>query len=517
MRFRFSGYQFGFLLSVLLFLSSFIQILSAGRDATFFLTDPDVAYTANGLSYLIDGRTYYTAHPGVQTAQLIALGNLPLKLYQGVFEPTISFKDWVFLNFDLVLAYNRIFQSMILGAGLFIFLASIFYLTHSYLWILFTWLALLAYSHLPTFGVTVINENTSFLILSLWAGAFALYQQTKKESWLFWLSVIAGISISNKFTNVSLCLVTLILAFTSRPNIRASFLRALTHSIIIAISFIAGFWPLKQMFGSVWNWAISLVTHSGMYGSGELEVFNAGKLWQTFMELLAANLTAFFVIAVNIVLISFSLIISKQERLRKAGLLLGLLVVIGYFSKFPMMRYQMTNYLLFILFGAAYLKNFGGFITGILKLLILVFISFHLGAAALANVKYQNNRIQDHIEITRRLETFIKGHPSQKATVWECCRSKDFGYLYADSWAGGFFKDELKKFTPNLFTFENSSFENVWQNHDPQPTFGLCWDHLYIQNTILPQFLQKYPDRNFEIIPIKDTENTLVISHHCTE
>ncbi|MBX9769450.1 MAG: hypothetical protein K2X47_19395, partial [Bdellovibrionales bacterium] len=205
----------GFLIAVLSLLALGLTVfpfVSAGIEAIHFTQDPDMAYLGNGLNFIQTRRIHFILHPGVPTQVLIAAINLPFFLYSKVVG--VGFEEWIYQNFDSILYYNRVIQSLILSMSIGLWLVALWKMTKSASALLLAWCFLFVYRELPTYGMAIMNENTGFLILSIWLLVLVnIVNEASHSRKLssFFLIAISAVGFSNKFTNIFMPMISFLL------------------------------------------------------------------------------------------------------------------------------------------------------------------------------------------------------------------------------------------------------------------------------------------------------------------
>ncbi len=176
-----------------------------------------------------------------------------------------------------------------------------------------------------SFAVTPIVSNVSpepFLISSI--NLFNLFflklyfAQTPKDQWKasVFLAIVCGFGLAIKLVFLPLCLAgLLIVSWRIKPIFIA----------ISLLSFVVWTIPIIAQYPKLFDWIISLITHSGHYGLGQQEMINWTEFWS---HLTAIVLHFKFLIFFTFGIFSWCLIrIKNQWKNRNVQMLLTLCLV----------------------------------------------------------------------------------------------------------------------------------------------------------------------------------------------
>src|SRR3989344_765481 len=495
-----------FLLAFLTSAAFIFPVISAGTKGTFYTIDPDISYLSNALSYIKTRQIHYIDHPGTPTIIIFALMMTPLRLYMK-FIAHSPFILWSLNNLDLVFFITRVFQSLVMGVSLGIFLLGMLRFFRSKSVIIFAWLSLLGFSAFPFLSSSISPETLSFFIIAVWLNIFVSFLNT--NSWFFLpaMSTISGIAIANKFSNLFLGLISICLPLAiSRISIKSRLSSCLIQTLLVALGFIAGTWPIKGSYPQLLNWVKLLANSSEIHGGGIPVFFDLSTYLNSISSLYYRDPWLMALIVISVVALLLLHRINPQILILTVGSLLGAAV----FAKYPLSHYQFAHYFLLI-FAVCHFLIFLPRIAKVLLLVILILI-------AVKNVDYYYRYISTMIRQTQNLENYVANHPTKFPTLWEWGRSKDFALLWATSpaWHGKTFLSE--KIITNSPYLEMSNLKNILLPEGKEVTvFSRCWDTLYIQESSAALFVSAHPNRGLAFTTIPLTDHMAVIhSNHCS-
>lgn len=496
------------ILSLLTFIITAVVYLVFGKQGIFYALDPDIVYFTNALSWIKAHQVHYIDHPGTPAIWVLSQSFLPFRFYVKFFTQQ-SFLSWVIENFSLMFIYARLINSLILSASVYFFTRSVYLTTRSLLLTLLSWLLISSFTPFFFLGSSVSPEATSFLIITIWIHQFVSFNRSHSGLNLLALSLMSGLAIANKFSNLFLAPITLALVFQFFSNQKPERLKHIVvNSIVICSGFILGTWPIRSRYPQLLGWVGRLATSSGIHGSGTKAIFNLNSYLQSFGSFI--NLEKNLVIAlVLVIFVLFAGLISRSSHFTKQRCVLLLVSSLGFlvFAKYPLSHYQLANLsiIIFVLLSSLPRKSFIS-----LTLVLLLIPGF------VKNYSRYQHLTSSAAQKTVLLEKYIESHPPQQATVWEWGRSHDFALLWGRAWSGGVYDQELIKNAPNLLELKTGFKYINTTYHDQLPVFDVCWDQLYIQQVSAKDFIKLYPDRSLTFTAIEGTGNMGVISSdHC--
>ncbi|OGG15279.1 hypothetical protein A2875_00610 [Candidatus Gottesmanbacteria bacterium RIFCSPHIGHO2_01_FULL_46_14] len=489
--------EFWFLMvfSLLAGLVAVLPILIGGLKGTFYSIDPEVMYVGNALSYIKAHQIQYFDHPGTPSILSLAYLLWPLRIYAKLIAQT-PFVLWSLGHYDIVFFYLRLWQGIVFCLGVFLFLKAVNSITNSKLVVLLAWTVMLLFSPVLRLGSGITPETLSFLMISVWLWLLARFLKKPEVDLIPVLSLISGLAVANKFTNLFLVLASVTLAFTLKSLSTGQRLaNSLIAMIAAATGFVAGTWPIRDKYPLLFGWVIKLLTSTEIHAGGEKAIFD----WLSYKQSVLAVHHQEPWLALVVVLALLTSVFLGQLRVLVGIFTMG----VAIFAKYPLTYYQLANYLILVFLLSALFSRLNRFLMMGLILILL----FHVRSNMFNHLRSNSLAITK----TTALETFVKEHPAEKATLWEWGRAKDPAILLTTSpdWHGSMFaveKDALKRPVYELY---------------PIPTdkvFDLCWDQLYIQKVSVKSFLDKYPGQPlvYNIIPGSD-DMILVKSSHCDD
>jgi len=497
----------GFLTACLTILPVLVDDLSG----VFFNFEPDIVYVANAISYTQTHQIKYNGHPATPTIWLISQSFLPLRFY-AKFIAHVPFVRWTILNQSFLYLYERILQAIILGLATTLFLSVIKKATRSKLSVLFAWTALFTFRPFLYLGSVIASEATSFLILSVWFWIFSLFIVKQKQSYLALLSFLAGLATANKFTNLFYIVISLGLVITTTSSVKLTFRKISKGGILTSLGFIFGTWPIRHSYPSLFKWVARLATTSSLHGAGNSSLFdfpvylNSAKTL-LFKETWPAIISLIFFLFLFYKLSRRQIKIFSPLTIASISSLLGILI----FAKYPLSHYQLPNYILIIFVFCLLLKS----VKQQLILIIMVTILF-FGVKQNLTVHY--DRLSTDISGTINMEKHILQNPSKTATLWEFGSVRDYTLIHSRDWIGGVYSDELHQLRPDLLSLTTDLKYVKTTTNKLLPVFQICWDKLYIQQAVVPNFTKLYPNQPLEISLINNSQPrnmALIKSDHC--
>lgn len=497
------------LLGFLTGLITILPMLKFGPAASFYTIDPDVQYLSNSFSYIEKHQIQYDVHPGIPTIILHAWAMLPLRIYAKLVART-PFITWVLFNAEAAYYYVRIFQSIWLSLGMFVFLWSIFRFTKSTLMLITAWLGMFVYTVFPYFGSTIVPETTSFLLTAVWLMFFVKSYKSVSARSCLWLSIIAGLAVANKFSNLTLVPITALLVwYIPKMKIKKRIVGSFLSILVVVATFVVATWPIRRTYLNLWRWISVLASTTGTHGGGERAIFDLTAFLASASSLIQREWWPTVVMAVTLVLL---LIIIFRGKIRPMGqlsiLVFVTLVTTVIFAKFPLSHYQLTNYTLIVFALASLLAHSPRLITLVLMTVLIPAVSNNLN-----NYRQISSMAMDQAV---RLERYVGENPSSSGTLWEWARVKDFSFLWGRDWAHGIFDKELSRYRPGLLAITSDLEKIKVNNRELRNVFDVCWDKFYIQTATAEKFMARYASRplKYSLLPgINDI--ALIESDHC--
>ncbi len=493
-------------LTLVIWLAVFLPILISGSAGIFYSTDPDVVYVANALSYIKQGQINYIDHPGTPTIRLIATSLWPLRIYAKLARQ--PFVWWTTLHFSELYLYLRLFQSLVFATSVFVFLSAIKKQTNHLMPLLFGALALFTFSFLPYLGAAIIPETTSFLFISIWLFIFTYFCKERSPILLPVLSLVAGLTLANKFSNLFLVLGSLSLVLSLDLTRRQKIANLIFNTLVMAVGFIFGTWPIHNHYPLMFAWIVRLFTTTQIHGNGDIAIFNFDAYRLSFLTLINLERTAVLVTFAVLALFLINILKRAQKAMvALVVLLISSLLGIVVFAKYPLSHYQLANFLVIVFLGSICLEKVR------LPLQILICSTLLLLVPPVLNNYY--TQITNAIGDSRNLETYLRQNPSDKPVVWEWARVSDYAMLWTRSWGNNVNGPELKILKPNLWELKTGFKYIVLSDTDIREVSSACWDKLYIQKVSAPTFLMLYPNKSLYYQAITGTSMGVITSLHC--
>jgi hypothetical protein len=495
------------LLSLLTFAITSTPVVIGGLEGIFYALDPDIMYLGNALSWIKMHQIHYIDHPGTPAIILLSIAYAPLRALSKLYF-RVPFIHWALENHDIVFMYSRLFQSLVLSVSIYIFLKTIFGITKLNSSTLLSWLALTVFTPFFYLGSSISPETTSFLIVSVWVYIFARFLKKPSPLIVSALSLLAGVALANKFTNLALVIASPLLIFTLRKlSFKQKVYNLAINLPMTLLGFFFGTWTIRKAYPLMFRWVTRLATTSKLHGGGESTLFSWENYKNSALSILHLDTTAVIFTGISLLIL---VIITKRNTkfLSAQNIVFSTALLISFiFIKYPLSHYHLANYTIFIFLLAINLPALKRSLPLLLAVLLLP--SFY------SSVLRYNALVTSASSESRFLSQFIKNNPSKKATVWEWGRSNDMALLWGRGWSGGSYDPELSTLHPNLYQLK-SDFQEIALSHwDSKPVFEVCWDHLYIQKVSTERFLNQYKDYPFKLQPIPQTHMNFIISDHC--
>lgn len=480
-------------LSILTGLTSLMPILIVGIKGVFYSIDPEVMYVGNALSFIKIGQIQYIDHPGTPSILLVSFLLWPFRVYAKLIDH-FPFALWAFKHYSEVFLYLRIWQGVLFGLGVWIFLKAVKTITNSTIMVMFSWLLLLIYSPFLRLGLGITPETISFLLSTIWVWILAKFLNKSDIGLLPVLGIISGLAVANKFTNFFLIAASLSLpTYVIYLSRRQKFINSLIILTIALAGFILGTWTIRDKYQVLFGWVINLITSTGIHAGGTKAIFDWTNYWQSVLTV--HNQLPWLYVGVGVTTVLS--VIQGRSRILVIIFVLGVLA----FSKYPLTYYQLSNYTVLV-FLLVYL------LSRVDKAMIIIFCLFLLPLVR-STVNDYVSTTSAAMNKTRALETYVENHPPQKATLWEWGRAKEPAILLTTSpdWHGDIFEAEKRDLNLSFFELFPIPQEKV---------FDLCWDQLYIQKVSLEKFVNRYPEKLFNSISIPGNDDmVLLVSKHC--
>lgn len=493
------------ILSVVTSLLSSLPLLNYNIRGIFYALDPDVTYLGNVLSYIKHHNVYFFGHPGTPTIGLLSIILIPLRIIKD------NFFDWSFSHLDFLYLYTRLGQSILLGISLIAFLLAVYMATRSRLVVIFSWTAVLTFSFLPYLGSSIIPETTSFLIVSIWLLLFSHFNKTLDQKILFILSFIAGVATGNKLINAFLIIASAGLSFLFVNLSYKSKIKLLFFSLASSvIGFVWSTWPVRSSYYSLLTWATKLFISSDVHAQGSSTVIDPNIYWQSVQSFISTNPIPSLLILTLSSAILFA-VITKKEKVTAPMVITSLLTLgcILVFFKYTLSYYQLMPYIVVVYLLSCRLASH----KPLIFLSILICFLYGLTPSFKNYLRITSLAMKQATNLTE----FFDNHSSNSTTVWEWGASKQFVLLWGQPYGQAFSPQEIAKISPGFYQITDN-FNKLTQGGPlTHSVFDICWQHLYIQQTSVLTFFNKYPDHTFITTLISGTNPpmALVKSDHC--
>lgn len=479
---------------------SLAPLLKVGLAGSFLGVDPDAVYVGNALSYVKAHQIHYFDHPGTPSIRLLAFSFWPLRVWAKLSGQ--SFLSWAVANFSQLYFYTRLLEGLLLALGTGIFMKALYRITHSGLAMLLGWLSLLTYSSYLNAGLFIAPEGLSFFLTAAWLYLFVKFIQGRSPFTVFMLSIVAGLALANKFSNLFLLPGSLVLIFQTSITFRQKCYNFFFGLILAVATFIIATLPIINNYVSVFGWIMRLATRPGLHGAGAASAFSLSTYLDSLVLLIQQNYWIVLLVgtALLVALARMKNWLSIQNIVWSFGLL-GFLV----FAKYPVLHYQLANFVILIFLSCTIIFRERKGHAWLLLLMVL--------PIALLSVQRYLADTSKLAQAAARLDSISREYEN-KITIWEWARAKDFSLIWGRSWSGGSFDRELLVLKPKLLEFTN--FNTLRLNYyDSVSIDKICWQVLFIQNESLLAFKEISGASNISEEVIADTGVTLVKNLEC--
>lgn len=470
----------------------------------FYTIDPDVVYLSNIISLLKTGRVFYFDHPGVLAMALQSFLMLPLvmmvKLTSGA-----GFLKWTLENFEITTMYARFVSTIIASSGIFLLLTAIYIYTKNFFAVMFAFICLLTFTPIYYAGITISAESTSILLVGIWALFFVKYLRTKRKIFFNLLLAISALAVANRLTALALIPASMFLAVKGSYSMRKNFQELLRSSVVVFIFFVLGVLPVIGKMKELLNWVFLLANKTEVHGGGNTG-FVSLKIYSIALTRIATDPAMHIILLLTVLLSALFSFITFHKKVRSQNtdaifrVFVVILLFIVAFSKYPLIHYQTTNFLVLII-----LTSF--LLSGLSKYLIVLITILFIGNVNAASLEYSSAILSLRSE-SISLDAYNEAHSSSTAEVWTWSRSKKFALIWARDYTG-IYNVDFDKVYPNLFSLDNlTSAKNKSGTYN---LFNLCWDQLYLQPGLIKPFLEKFPDNKLVFEKIPGVTNTILV------
>lgn len=484
-----------------------LPLLIYGQSAAYLNIDPEMAYIGNALSYINSHQIYYTSHPGTPVIELMSFSYWPLRIYAKLIAQQ-GFINWTFDNLDFIFVYSRLVQCCVFATSLIIFLKVILRKVSTNLIGAFGILAMALFPFSFKLGLTILAETYSFLFVALWILAFNHFEEKRSPITLLIMGVLSGFAIAVKYNNVFLLLASILLVFCLNGlSFKQKFYNLLLTCLVSIGGFIAGTWPIRRYYLTIFKEAFSFLVSRGPHGL-ERSFVNPFEYLKLGITFISNNpwMVGFLLLGTAFMLF---LIIKKKISWRSPEVIIYLVtsLVNLFYLKYGLDYYLLPGYFL-LLYVILRIMDRCHVLTIFAAVLIILFPSV---ASAKAYFLGTSKAIQN----AQIMENYVSQIRKKEVTLWDFAPVKDFMYIWIRSWTDGLFKENLKTKRPDLLELK-SDYKTVYLDFDTSKyIFDVCWNKLIIREERAKVFLSLYKEKHFEYKPIFDTGIWEISSDHC--
>jgi len=142
-------------------------------------------------------------------------------------------------------------------------------------------------------------------------------EDTTKEKWLF--PILCGLALSVKLIILPILVLPIILL---RMNLK----KIIHFSGITLLSFIIFTLPIFKQYPHMFKWFLSLLIHSGIYGSGDTSVINPDTYFKNIFYIITNDHLMSVLMVLTLILLFFFYYLKRQGKLQVNNILYRLLI-----------------------------------------------------------------------------------------------------------------------------------------------------------------------------------------------
>lgn len=453
----------------------------------FYTIDPDVPYVANALLFSSQGLVHFTNHPGIPLTLSLAMSFWPLRIWAKLVQH-VGFVDWSLENITFLMWYSRILMVSLFFTSVYFLLAVWFNLTKSIISAILGLALLFGLNIIASLPSIIWAESYLFFITSSWLLVFVLWVRSQKTYLLYIMAIVSGVAIATKFTAFPILLATIVcvLFLYIRGGFKQKYLKILL--LTVPLSLFTFFLITKLVhfnYLHFFGWISSLVSHSGVYGTGSKQIVDFSLFGQAVYSFIGENK-----VLLGIAIMGFChLFLRGENALRRWMLFMALVLSICILitAKFIHTYYHVVNLIFLITFCVWSISHF----NRKFRLLLIIVLSTIGIPRALVNL--------DQLRIEKERAVVLEAHVNSNTdspVLWEWAKSKDFALLWGRDWSGGFYNQQLSRVLPRSFSLMN--FKSISGNDGRHyPIAKSCWEGIYIQEVSLNQFLESNQEIKF--------------------
>jgi len=415
-------------------------------------SDPEYAYLFNSLNFVHWLPVGHFDHPGTPLQMMGACVLIIVRLTRGghgLVNDVLSNPE-LYLNAINFFLISILFLTILFGGFL------VYRLTKKiFLGIIFQMTPFLSTTSIWTFNR--ISPELLLLITGMWFALiiFYFYYKKKENSLLavICLSLITGFSIATKINSLPLILLGLVF-FTFRNKI--------LYILGTVISFVLFTWPIHNNYKIFYNWIIRLITHSGMYGSGDEKFIDIAIFGKNFMQVVYSE--GFLIITIIIIFVYLIFLFREKNKINYYSSLVG--VLLFFLSQiFIVSKHLSIHYLVpalsflgitYVIFGTILLKQKNRFS----KILIpIIFASLIIVSINNVWKIYDSTRgyQQNYIE-AKDIESFKnKNYKESFIVYYYRSSSKEYALYFGNIYSGNAYTDLLNEM------YSRSYFYDIWR------------------------------------------------------
>jgi len=463
-----------FLYTLLTFIMSVFPILANIPGSAFFGIDPAAVYLGNALSFIKSHQIVYLDHPGTPAILSIAFFLIPIQVISKFVYHQNSI-TWIYNHLDFVYLYIRIIQASISSLATFLLLRVVYKYTFSKAAVVFYWFLLITYSSFFYSSTDISSESLNLLFISIFSAFLLRSIYGPSPASLKLLAFAAGLSVANRLTTIAYPIIVFILSPVS--------------TLLVALGFLLGTYPIRLGYPTIFNWAIRLFTRSGIHGDGQATIFDPLIYFNSLQSLLISDWPMVV------------LIISGIFFLNRKTIWIYLTLIAFYlgFAKFPLTHYQLPNLIPLSLISTTLLSSKFRYIF-VLPAIYIIFFNLPV----IIDRYWKVVQLESYQVVS--LQKYLDDNPAKHARVWEWGKSKEFFALWGNSWSGYFTGQELKNIYPDRLELILPDMVR-YPTAEVMPIEELCFDQIVIQRSVLPELKL---EREYSVIEIPNTKMAMV-------
>jgi hypothetical protein len=452
----------------------------------FSTIDPDAAYYANALAILTGNQIIHIDHPGTPYQFFLACLLVPYRLY--LLAANRPFLPGALAAIHPIFIYFRVANSLLVLIGMMLFLQAIWIMSKSKKSVITGFLFFIGSSFVAPRVTGIAPEGMLMFLAGIWFWLIALIctrEISYKYLWL--LPVISGFGVASKLTFVPFLFTSIFFVMFyyrlpfSAPNFLKKIILLLMAIIVFSGSFITGTLFIYDKYRFIYSWMVSLLTHTGVHGTGNSAVFQ----FETYRTALYAQMNADPLVFLGIPIVIICMryrrsAITHSIRIITIPLLGTSVLFLLIFSKYSESYYQLANSMtIFFLVALNFSNKFKRIfllyaVLGVIavgRLFFFYFIPLHHASEA---------------------QSFIRQYSKNNtSTIWTYLQSSEQAVLFGNAFSDVYAAD-IDRVYPGIVTMYGTPLKIFTPLRQEADIATYCWKNAFLQSEIMDQFVKEY-------------------------